>query len=143
MSDDLPINRRITIPGQELETSASRSSGPGGQHANKASTRVTLTFNIETTSIFSTAQQTRVLSKLRHRLTADGELKVSADSSRSQKMNLEEARSRMASILAKALLVPKSRVKTKPSRRAKARRLDSKKKQGDKKKMRKKPPRDD
>lgn len=143
MSDDLPINRRITIPGQEIETSTSRSSGPGGQHANKTSTRTTVSFNLETTSIFSPAQQVRVLSKLRHRLTAEGDLKISDDSTRSQKQNLEKARARLAKLIADALIVPKSRVKTKPSKRAKARRVDSKKKRGNKKKMRKKPSRDD
>jgi len=127
------------IPEHELVFTASRSSGPGGQHVNTASTRVTLWFDVPGSTALSEAQKARVLHRLAGRIGRDGRLQVSASSERSQKANLEEARERMAWLLAWALARQRPRRPTAPSRAARERRLAAKKLQAVKKGRRKGP----
>lgn len=143
MDEDLYINTDITIPAGELTTRASRSGGPGGQHANKTSSRVTLEWNIEESSVLSNIQRLRILRNLAHRITDAGVLAVSVDESRSQHQNKDIARERLTKLILDALKVQKVRVGTKPSKSAKRRRVDAKKQVGEKKKMRVKPHHDD
>ena len=141
--DDLPIRDDVTIPGWELWWTSSRSGGPGGQHANKTETRVTLHWVPERASTLSDHQKQRVIRRLRNQLTADGELQVSAADERSQRRNLKIARERLAATIRKALKRPKRRIRTKPSRAAKRRRLEEKRQRGRLKEKRQNPkPRD-
>ena len=139
MSEELVIQRGITIPAWELWWTASRSGGPGGQHANKTSSRVTLHWSVSQSSALSPAMKARALRKLRSRLTGEGELLVSVDTTRSQHQNRELARERLAQIVRDSLKVPKRRVATKPTKGSQRRRIEAKKARGDTKKMRKKP----
>jgi len=143
MDDELIINAALTIPGTELSYRASKSSGPGGQHANKTSSKVTIDWNVELSEILTNLQRVRIQRNLAHRISTDGIISVSVDESRSQHQNKDIARKRLADMIRKALQVQKFRVATRPSKAAKARRLEQKKMRGDKKKMRSKPPPND
>jgi ribosome-associated protein len=120
MADDVIVNGRITIPASELTWSFSPSGGPGGQHANKASTRVTLQFDIEQSRVLSGADRSRLLSKL------GPTIRVVADDERSQQRNRTAARRRLADRLSTALERETPRRPTRPSRGSVQRRLDSK-----------------
>jgi len=110
--NDLPIKNGIIIPGNELEITASRAGGPGGQHVNKTSTAVTIRWNVKKTQALNEIQKDRVITKLQSRLTSEGDLIVRNSSSRSQQQNKEEALKQLASIIRKALHVPKRRMAT-------------------------------
>lgn len=129
-ADGLRVNDAIMIPRVELVFRASRSGGPGGQHVNTSSTRVEVVWNPLTTSALDDAARQRVLSRLSSRIDAEGNVRVVASDSRSQRQNRMAAEERLAELLRKALIVPKKRKATKPSKAAKARRLDEKKRRG-------------
>ena len=130
MSDNLAVGDRFVIPAAELEYVTSRSSGPGGQHVNTTSSRVTVRWRFDESAVISHAQRRRVRARLANRISKEGYLSVSAEDRRSQQMNRELARERLASLLDGALVVPKRRRKTKPSRGAIERRLTAKKRRG-------------
>jgi len=140
--DDLEVNPRLRIPGWELVFTASRSAGPGGQHANKTSSRVTLHWSVKDTSALSDYQKNRVLKRLGARLTQDGVLQIHVEDTRSQHRNKEVARERLKDLLLDSLKVQKKRKPTKPSKASKRRRMDTKKARGSLKKLRQKPPKD-
>ena len=135
---DLIINKKLSIPASELTVQVSASSGPGGQHANKTSTKVTLRWNLSDSRILKDFQRARLQANLAHRLTQSGELIVHSSESRSQKMNLEAARKRLASWIKQGLVVPKKRKATKPTRSSVERRLQKKKQHSERKKARQK-----
>ena len=137
-SEDLFITPTVTIPAAELIEQVSTSGGPGGQHANKTSTRIILRWSLTTSTAIREWQRERLLEKLKHRLSKTGEVVIQADENRSQLMNRTAARQRLATLVAQGLERPKHRRKTKPSRAAKQRRVDAKKKRGETKKGRKK-----
>ena len=130
-STDIDLGHRRAIPGNELVEQVSTSGGPGGQHANKTSSRVSLRWNIRDSAMLTEATRTRLLDKLSSRLTKEGELIVHVDSHRSQHMNREAARTRMGELVADALTVPKRRKKTKPTRASQRRRVEGKKRRGE------------
>lgn len=134
--DGLRVNERVVIPRDELSARASRAGGAGGQHVNTSSTRIELVWNIATSRVLSDAQRERLLAKLSSRLDGEGNVRVVASDRRSQLQNRESAEARLAELVRDALVVPKKRKATKPSRAAKQARLDSKKKQSDKKRQR-------
>ena len=127
MHEDLIINSRVTIPAAELWFEASRSSGPGGQHVNKTNSRVTLKWNLSTSSALNNTQRRRVMHALANRIDKAGVLSIHVQTARSQLANRETARERLAELIARALFIPKTRKATKPSRGAKERRLKAKK----------------
>lgn len=139
MSDDLPIRGGPTIPAAELSWSASRASGPGGQHVNKTSTRITVEWSIRDSAVLDGQQRARLLDKLSGRITTDGVLQVHADDNRSQLRNREIAAERLAALVANALVRPKKRRPTRRTRGSNERRLQSKKQHGKKKAQRRKP----
>lgn len=143
MEADLNIIGGPTIPGAELQVMASKASGPGGQHVNKTSSRITLRWSITESAVLSDAQRTWLLKRLSHRLVGEGELHISAEDHRSQLRNREAARIRLAEVVAKALERPKSRRATRPTKGSQRRRLDAKKQRGALKASRKKPTRHD
>ncbi|MFK7896195.1 MAG: alternative ribosome rescue aminoacyl-tRNA hydrolase ArfB [Myxococcota bacterium] len=127
---DLPLPGGNRIPLSELVELASRSSGPGGQHVNTSSTRVTLRWNLHTTRGLRSAARARVIARLGSRLSKAGELVVHSDRHRSRRRNQETARERLREIVEAALHVEPPRRPTAPSRAAKRRRTDEKKKRG-------------
>jgi ribosome-associated protein len=139
MSDDLHINDRLTVPGYELWFTASRSSGPGGQHANTTSSRVTLHWVPANTGALQGEDKERLISRLSGKLTSDGELQVSAQDERSQHKNRAIARDRMAEVLRAAMRKRKRRKRTRTPYWAKQRRLRNKKRVAEKKSTRKNP----
>ena len=136
MSDDILINDLVTIPASELQYTASRSSGPGGQHVNKTDSRIQLRWNVPTTSALSDFLKRRVMIVLASRLTEDGDILLASDSNRSQRRNRDEVTQRLAALVREALVPPKPRRKTKPTRASRQRRLDEKKKRSDVKRQR-------
>ncbi len=133
--DDLAVNSRCTIPASALSWRAVRASGPGGQHVNKTSTRVELTFDPNLAAV-----PRGVLRRLRDRrpglFDSDGRIRIESQQSRSQTTNLADCLKRLADLLRQVWHPPKPRKKTKPTRASIRRRLDGKKRRGDTKKMR-------
>jgi ribosome-associated protein len=125
----LVINERLSIPLAEIELSATRSQGSGGQHVNKTSTAIHLRYDIRASSLPDDLKE-RALLRADHRITRDGVVVIKAQQHRSQEANREAALARLADLLARALHVPKTRRATKPSRASKARRVDDKTRRG-------------
>jgi ribosome-associated protein len=126
MPGDLRVNSWLVIPEGELHERFSRSSGPGGQSVNTTDSRVELSFDVLRSPTLPERERSRALARLASRLT-DGVVTVAAENERSQLMNREAARARLASLLREAgAPPPPPRVATKPSRGARERRLDAK-----------------
>jgi len=132
----LQVNESLAIPRTELDVRVSRASGAGGQHVNKTSSRVEIFWNVARSSALSEEQRARLTERLSSRLTTDGSIRVVASDMRSQSRNRELAEERLADMVRRALVVPKKRRPTKPTRASKEARLESKKKQSHKKRER-------
>lgn len=130
------INQRLTIPDSELEFRATRSGGPGGQHANTSATRIELTWNVRTSPSLSDRRRELLLSRIGNRLDSEGTLHLVCDTHRSQHRNRQEVVERFAELVAGALRPAKKRKKTRPPRASKERRLEKKKRRGRVKKLR-------
>lgn len=130
------INRSVTIPDHEIELTFSPSGGPGGQHANKASTRAELVWDVAGSGALGPRQRQRVLGALRNRIDGSGRLRLTSDRHRSQLQNRNDVIDRFAALVAQALVPPKPRVGTKPTRAAMERRLQEKKRRGEIKRRR-------
>ena len=128
--ESIQVTRSVSIPRFEIELRFSRSSGPGGQHAQKSDTRVEATFDVEASAALSDAQKRRVIAK------AGPVLRTVAQDERSQWRNRELATERLVEALREALRVPRKRKPTKPSKAAKERRLEAKKRRGHAKRLR-------
>jgi ribosome-associated protein len=131
--ESIRVTRSVTIPLAEIELQVSRSSGPGGQHAQTSETRVVAVFDVEASSALSDAQKRRVLRK------AGPVLRAVAQDERSRARNRELALGRLADALREALRVERRRVPTKPSAAARERRLEEKKRRGETKRLRRPP----
>ena len=127
------------IPETELNEQTSLSGGPGGQHANKTNSRITLSWTPQNSNVLSATAKARIKTRLSHRLTQDGAIQVHVDSHRSQHRNRDEARQRLTALIRDALKREKTRHKTKPSRRSKERRLEGKRQRAQTKQGRKRP----
>lgn len=132
----LVVNASVAIPRNELDVRVSRSSGAGGQHVNKTSSRVEIFWNIASSRAVDDEQRARLLEKLASRLTSDGSIRVVASDMRSQSRNRDLAEERLAELVRRALLVPKKRKPTRPTRAAREARLAEKKRQSTKKRER-------
>jgi len=126
----LLIQPGIVLPESELMVRATRSSGPGGQHVNKVSTRIEVEFDVENSAALSAEAKARLRARLGRRLRADGRVRVVGQKWRSQLRNLEDARLRLAALLAAALAEPKPRRRTRVPAAARRRRLDEKRRRG-------------
>ena len=136
VEDPLPITRTVAIPLAEIDLRASRSSGPGGQHANVTASRIEAVFDVEASASLTAEQKARIRARCGPRVTA-----VALDA-RSQARNRDLALRRLQARLAAALHVARPRRPTKPSAAARARRLDAKRRQSAKKSQRRRPPDD-
>ena len=123
----IEIENELRIPSSEISFTSSRSSGPGGQHVNKGSTRVTLLFNVAVSPSLNGVQKKRLQELLGTRINQAGVLRVSSQESRSQSRNRQSALDRFVSLLREALHRPKPRRPTRKPRRSKEERLQKKK----------------
>jgi ribosome-associated protein len=132
-SESIRVTRTVVVPPGEIRLRTSRSSGPGGQHAQKSETRVEAVFDVEASSALSETQKRRVIAK------AGTVLRAVAQDERSQLRNKELAVERVVEALREALRVPRHRTPTKPTKAARERRLSEKKRRGETKKLRRPP----
>jgi ribosome-associated protein len=132
----LTVNDSLSIPRSELDVRVSRSSGAGGQHVNKTSSRVEIFWNIPGSRALTEEQRARLLDKLSSRLTTEGSIRVVASDMRSQSRNRDIAEERLSELVRRALMVPRKRKATKPTRAAREARLESKKLHSNKKRTR-------
>jgi len=123
----------------ELHFSASRSSGPGGQHVNKVSTKMELRFHVASSALLSDAEKELIAEKLANRINTAGELVLVSQSERSQLQNREKVTEKFYTLLTRALTPRKKRTPTKPSRASKEERLEIKRQQSEKKERRRSP----
>ncbi|MHC4552993.1 MAG: alternative ribosome rescue aminoacyl-tRNA hydrolase ArfB [Planctomycetota bacterium] len=137
--EPLTINRKLSIPESDLTFTFSRSSGPGGQNVNKLNTRVTVSLNIDKCEAFTDGQRARVRHVLKSRIDKEGNLNLSCQEYRSQHANRNAVLERLAELIAKALKPVKKRRPTKPTKGSIERRLQSKQKRSQLKKLRGKP----
>jgi ribosome-associated protein len=130
MTVSLHICDGLFVPVSEIEILATRSSGPGGQHANVTASRIEVVFDVQGSGVLSDAQKARISARIGPRVTAV------AQDTRSQTRNRELALERLANKLRDALYVPPKRTKTKPTAGSKRRRLDDKRRRGEVKRSR-------
>ena len=138
----LEISQRVAIPMNEIELEAVRSQGAGGQNVNKVNSAIHLRFDIRASSLPELYKE-RLLALSDHRITKDGVVVIKAQSSRTQERNREEAFSRLQQLIRGVLQTQKKRRPTRPSLTAKRKRVDQKKRRGQKKALRGKVHRDD
>jgi ribosome-associated protein len=131
--ESIRVTRSVVLPLAEVELQASRSSGPGGQHAQKAETRIVAVFDVGASNALTPTQKRRVVAR------AGPVLRAVAQDERSQSRNRELAVERLVAALREALRVERKRVPTKPSAAARQRRLDQKRRRGDVKRLRRPP----
>jgi ribosome-associated protein len=129
----LTVNSSLVIPAAEIAFAAVRASGPGGQNVNKVSSKVELSFDAMSSPLLSLAVKARLSAIAGSALDGTGVLHVSSQLTRDQSRNLADAREKLADLLRRAIVVPKPRRKTKPSKGAQKRRLEGKRKVGEKK----------
>jgi ribosome-associated protein len=130
VTTSLPIRATLSIPLAEIELRASRSSGPGGQHANVTASRIEASFDVAQSAALSDAQKTRIMARCGPRVTAV------AQDARSQARNRQLALERLAERLRRALEVQRPRTDTKPTAASRRRRLDDKRRRGETKQAR-------
>ena len=123
----IQVTRSIAIDEREVEESFTRSSGPGGQHVNTTDSAVLLRFDVWGSPNLPDLIKARMSVLAGSRLSKDGVLTLRGESNRSQEMNRREVRERLVALIQEATIVPKKRRPTKPSKSAKARRVDEKK----------------
>src|SRR5215211_3820509 len=126
-SRGIEVDDTLVIPYSELDVRATRSSGAGGQHVNKTSSRVEITWNVPDSKALSEEQREILLNRLDSRLSADGSIRVVSSETRSQLRNRERAEARLAELIRRALTIRKKRKPTRRPRSADEARLASKK----------------
>lgn len=133
---DLRVDARVTISESHLGWTAARSSGPGGQHVNKTASKVELRFDLEACGEIGAAAKMRLRALAGARLGTDGSVRIVSQKTREQSRNLDDARERLADLIRQALVVPKLRRPTKPTKASKRRRVQAKRQQSEKKQRR-------
>jgi ribosome-associated protein len=141
MADEpcLELTPTLCLPISELEYRASRSSGPGGQHVNTSSTRIEVRWEIAGSPSLNEEQRLRLLQRLQSRLDSSGGLRLVSSGTRSQLRNREDVTRRLREVVARALVPPKPRKRTRPTQASKDARLESKRRRGAIKQERRRP----
>lgn len=132
----IPVTRSISIDSEELQESFTRAGGPGGQHVNTTDSAVLLRFDVENSPSLPEAVKHRLAALAGSRMTRDGVLVLRSEGARSQLLNRQEVRERLIELIREATIVPKRRRATKPSKAAKARRMEGKTKRSTVKSLR-------
>ncbi len=132
----LIVTRTLRIPEAELEERFIRSSGPGGQNVNKVATAVQLRFDVRRSPFLAEDVRERLLTQEKNRITEDGVLIIEARRYRSQERNRQDARERLIKVLRRAIVPPKPRKRTRPTRASNLKRLEDKKRRGERKRQR-------
>ncbi|MCB9956954.1 MAG: aminoacyl-tRNA hydrolase [Caulobacterales bacterium] len=135
----LIITPRIAIPDDELVEGFMRASGPGGQNVNKVETAVQLRFHVLNSEALSNEVKVRLVRLAGRRMTREGEIVIEAQRFRSRERNREDARARLADLIARAAEPPKPRIKTKVSRAQKKKRVEDKRRRSETKAQRRRP----
>lgn len=138
-ADGLTVAPGVHIPASELQVTAIAGGGPGGQHVNRSATRIALQWNVRTSRALRDEQRERVLAKLASRLDGDGALRIVAGEFRSQQQNRRAAYERLQQLIARALVVPRSRKATRPTYGSVQERLATKKQRSETKRQRRRP----
>lgn len=141
MSDDaagdaVRVTDTVFIPRGELVVRATTGGGPGGQHVNRSATRIEIIWDVSSSQALTEEQRTRVMTKLRSRVTDAGLLRVVASDSRSQRRNRDHAERRLAELVRRGLAVPKARKRTRTPRKAVEARLNTKRQRSERKQRR-------
>lgn len=140
---DVAAGPSLAIPQAEIEVRASRAGGPGGQHVNTSSSRIEAVWSVTSSRALTEAQRALLLKRLASRLDSSGCLRVVCQEHRSQLRNKEAALTRLGEVVRRALVVPRTRKATRPTRASKERRLTQKRQRGSVKQNRRRPPQDD
>jgi ribosome-associated protein len=143
MAEDLQLSRTRVIPGQALSVRTARASGPGGQHVNRTESKVQLRFDPRAVPWMDEGTRLRAISLAGRNVDSEGCILFVSQEHRDQAQNLETAREKLRALMLKALVRPKTRVATKPTRASKARRVDDKKRHAKTKQQRGRVSRDD
>ena len=128
---DIPVNDRVVVPDSAVETKAVRASGPGGQNVNKLATKIQMRVDLDRIAGLFPDELPRVRAFLKSRLDADGRLLVMSQETRDQARNREDCARKVAGLLRAALVRPKPRRPTKPTRASKERRIEAKRHRAD------------
>jgi ribosome-associated protein len=136
MARPLIVNAAITIPGNEFGVSYARSGGPGGQNVNKVNSKAVLRWNVANSPSLPIGVRQRFLQHFGSRLTGEGQLVIASDEHRDQPRNLTACYDRLRAMILSVATPPRRRIKTRPSRGAVERRLESKQRQSEKKQQR-------
>jgi len=136
MSEDLRIDTERVVPGVAMEWKAARASGPGGQHVNRTESKIQLTFNPRLVPWMDEGTRLRIIALSGRNVDSEGCVQVTSQENREQPRNLENAREKLKELITRALVRPKKRIATKPTKASKRRRLADKKHEAGKKQQR-------